>query len=326
MKKILVIRFSSIGDIVLTSAVLRCLKEQLNCELHFITKSAYASFVKANQYVDKVYDFKQEITEVIAELKNEQYDFIVDLHHNLRSTRLKRALKRPSAAFPKLNRQKFLYTNFKMDVMPDIHIVDRYFKAVEQLGVKNDQKGLDFFIEPQEQVNLSDFGVPATFHAFCIGGQFATKQLPLDKMIELVTKSATPIVLLGGPEDVKAAEAIQTAVPSCINLAGMLSIQQSASVIQQSGGVITHDTGMMHIAAAFKKPIASIWGNTTPKLGMYPYIPAYPDRYSMHEVDALNCRPCSKIGYKKCPKGHFKCMNMQNVDAILQSLQRADNS
>lgn len=326
MKKILVVRFSSIGDIVLTSAVVRCLKKQLNCELHFVTKSAYADFVQANKYVDKVISFEQEITEVLSELKQEQYDFVVDLHRNLRSVRLKRALKKPSATFPKLNRQKFLYTNFKMDVMPDIHIVDRYFKAVEPLGVVNDGEGLDFFITEAHDVVLSELNIQPPFVTFCIGAQFATKQLPVKKMIELIQQYKETIVLVGGPTDEEMAQSIEQACENTINLCGKLSIQQSASILQQAQAIITHDTGMMHIAAAFKKPIVSIWGNTTPQLGMYPYLPKHKERYAIQEVNDLWCRPCSKIGYDKCPKGHFNCMNHQDVNAILQSLQKVSNS
>ncbi|RMG79222.1 MAG: glycosyl transferase, partial [Bacteroidetes bacterium] len=100
------------------------------------------------------------------------------------------------------------------------------------------------------------------------------------------------------------------------NACGKLSVHKSADAIRQSLKVITHDTGMMHIAAAFNKPMASIWGNTIPEFGMYPYMPANPDRYKIFEVKGLKCRPCSKLGYRQCPKKHFYCMNLQETDLI----------
>jgi ADP-heptose:LPS heptosyltransferase len=317
MKKILVIRFSSIGDIVLTSPVLRCLKDQLDCEIHFITKKANAIVLDANPHISKVITIEKEIDEVTKALKAEKYDFVVDLHHNLRSLRLRRALKRPSAAFPKLNRQKLLYTKFKRrNIMPDIHVVDRYFAATNSLGVLNDHKGLEYHIPDGCQIKLADRQIKDDFIAFAIGAQFATKRLPVNKMIELVKKSNKQMVLLGGPTDKQEADQIAKACPDVINLVGELSWHETASVIEQSSKVITHDTGMMHIAAAFNKPIAAIWGNTTPQLGMYPYMPSKEDLFENHQVE-LGCRPCSKIGYQKCPKKHFKCMNEQDLDAIL---------
>jgi ADP-heptose:LPS heptosyltransferase len=97
-----------------------------------------------------------------------------------------------------------------------------------------------------------------------------------------------------------------------------LSLEGSAAVLRQAALVITHDTGMMHIAAAFQKKILSIWGNTVPALGMYPYYgPANPDQNTSFEVEGLSCRPCSKIGHQACPKGHFHCMNRQDVGKIV---------
>jgi ADP-heptose:LPS heptosyltransferase len=324
VQKILIIRFSSIGDIVLTTPVVRCLKEQLDCEVHYVTKKSYESILNSNPYIDSVFTFEKEIDEVIDDLKKEHYDFIVDLHRNLRSTRLKRKLKKPSASFPKLNKQKFLYTTFKKDVMPNIHIVDRYFEATDSLKVKNDQKGLDFFIPKKDQVDLKAFKLEAGYIGFSIGAQFATKRLPNHKIIEIIKKIEKTVVLLGGPEDSENAIDIKKACENVVNLVGELNLNQSASLVQQADSIIRHDTGLMHIAAAFQKKIISVWGNTTPKLGMYPYMPANPENFTTHEVE-LNCRPCSKIGYQKCPKKHFHCMEQQDTDQIITALKAGNN-
>jgi ADP-heptose:LPS heptosyltransferase len=318
LKKILIIRFSSIGDIVLTSPIIRCLKNTYpDATIHYLTKQQYATIIANNPAVDKVYTIAKEIDEVITELKKEDYGFVVDLHHNLRTFRLKQKLGQPNATFPKLNPQKFLLTTFKWDKMPAIHVVDRYFKAVEKLGVSNDNKGLDFFISDQGNVNLEEYGIVSPYIAFSIGAQFATKRLPTEKIIELVSKINAPVVLLGAAADKENANAIKAQSQNVINLCGELSLEQSASVIQQAAKVVSHDTGLMHIASAFQKEIISIWGNTVPALGMYPYLPQDAAKYSIHEVK-LSCRPCSKIGYQACPKKHFKCMENQDLDAIAE--------
>lgn len=315
MKKILIIRFSSIGDIVLTSPVVRCVKDQLNAEVHYVTKRQFAAVVESNPQIDKVWTIEKEITEIVSELKLEAFDFVVDLHNNLRSTRLKSALKRPSAAFPKLNSKKWLLTNFKWDLLPAVHVVDRYFEAVKKLGVVNDQKGLDYFIPTKDEVDFAAHSIPEKFIAFSIGAKFATKRLHNEKIIEIISNISMPVIILGGKEDEENAAIIHKNCPSSINLVGKFNLNQSAFILKKSQKVVSFDTGLMHIASAFKKPIISIWGNTVPALGMYPYLPKNSNLSQIFEVQ-LACRPCSKIGFQSCPKKHFKCMNNQDAQAI----------
>ena len=309
--KILVVRFSSIGDIVLTTPVVRMLKKQLNAQVHFLTKSAYVPLLKNNPYIDSVYQIENSITEVIADLKKEKYDYVIDLHNNLRTQILKIRLGVSAKGFNKLNMEKFMLTNFKLYNMPKIHIVDRYLETVKHLGVKNDNQGLDFFLSPNDKIDISIF--PKDYIVFVIGGQHATKILPHEKIISIIKKANKPVLLVGGPEDFERGEQIIANTNNTINTCGKYSILQSASLVQQAKMVITHDTGMMHIAAAFQQKIYSVWGNTVPEFGMYPYMES--EQSKRIEVKGLNCRPCSKIGYDKCPKGHFKCM--QEIDENL---------
>ena len=305
--KILVVRFSSIGDIVLTTPVVRMLKTQLNTEVHFLTKAPYVSLFKNNPYVDSVFQIDKSINEVISDLKKENYDYVIDLHSNLRTQILKLKLGVSAKSFNKLNWEKFLLTNFKTNILPDVHIVDRYLDTVKFLGITNDNKGLDFFLSNADKVDLNEF--PNDYVAIVIGGQHATKILPTAKIISICKKLNKAVLLIGGPDDKARGDEISKA-SGAINTCGNHSLLQSAFLIKNSAYVISHDTGMMHIAAAFKKKIYSVWGNTIPEFGMYPYLS---DKNSkMIEVKDLNCRPCSKIGYDKCPKGHFKCM--QEID------------
>ena len=244
-------------------------------------------------------------------MKKEKYDYVIDLHSNLRTQILRLRLGVPAKSFNKLNMEKFMLTNFKIDNMPKVHIVDRYLETVKHLGVKNDNQGLDFFLSTTDKIDISIF--PKDCIVFVIGGQHATKILPNEKIISIIKKVNKPVLLVGGPEDFERGEQIITNTNNTINTCGKYSILQSASLVQQAKMVITHDTGMMHIAAAFQQKIYSVWGNTVPEFGMYPYLES--EQSKRIEVKGLNCRPCSKIGYDKCPKGHFKCM--QEIDENL---------
>ena len=337
--KFLIIRFSSIGDIVLTTPVVRCLKKQVaTAEVHYLTKSSFRPILAANPYIDKIHCPDPDLESVIDQLKRENFDYVIDLHHNLRTLKVKNALGKESFSFNKLNIEKWWFTNFKWNRMPERHIVDRYMDAVSSFGVRNDGAGLDYFIAPGDQVKESD--IPASHQAgyigLVIGAALATKKLPLHKLEEICTAATHPLILLGGPEDADVGAQLAAIDPFKIyNACGKFTLNESADLTRRAKLIITHDTGLMHIAAAFKRPILSIWGNTVPEFGMYPYYGEnylYNFRpgsraglsgrlpYEILEVKGLSCRPCSKIGYRKCPRGHFKCMELQSVERIVQAI------
>ena len=317
--KILLVRFSSIGDIVLTTPIIRALKQQLKqVEIHYITKQSFASVLENNPYIDRLITVKKSLSEVMPILKKEEYDYIIDLHHNVRTLKLKMALGKKSLSFNKLNWQKFLIVTFKINTLPQQHIVDRYFETVKPLGVYNDNKGLDYFITEKDIVNINHTLAPhfqKGYHALVIGGSYFTKRIPLNKLKEICAQSTLPLVLLGGKEDHEIAEQLCTAFKeTTANFCGHLTLNQSASLIQQAQTVISSDTGLMHIAAAYKKRIISLWGNTISEFGMGPYLADVESK--ILQVDNLSCRPCSKLGSKKCPKGHFKCMNEIDITSV----------
>ncbi|MBL7911732.1 MAG: glycosyltransferase family 9 protein [Bacteroidia bacterium] len=317
-KKILIIRFSSIGDIVLTTPIIRCAKKQLkDTEIHFVTKEAFKSVVIHNPNIDKLYTFKEDVSELYDQLKAEKYDVLIDLHKNLRSLRLKQKLKVKSFSFNKLNIQKFLAVKLKqINKLPAMHIVERYFETIAPLGVTNDSKGLDYFIHENEKVGVSSLLSTSEnkFVALVVGGSYYTKKIPLNKLAEICSNIKLPIILLGGKEDKVIADELQKKFPHIANACGQYSINQSASIIGQAEWVITSDTGLMHIASAYNKKIISVWGNTIPEFGMAPYLPNAENK--ILEVKGLDCRPCSKLGYKHCPKKHFKCMNEIDFSVI----------
>ncbi|MEN9684898.1 MAG: hypothetical protein RLZZ28_684 [Bacteroidota bacterium] len=323
--KFLLIRFSSIGDIVLTTPVIRCLKLQVpDAEVHFLTKKAYANLIEPNPYIDKLILLDSSWELMMHQLAFEDYDYVIDLHHNLRTLRIKRALKQArSFSFPKLNIQKWLFTVLKINRLPHLHIVDRYLSTLKYFNVTNDGKGLDFFIRQKDKIHDSDLPLSHRFGyvGVVIGAALGTKKLPVHKLQEICGSIRFPIVLLGGPEDKKSGDEIASVDEIKIyNACGKFSLGESADLVQYAKMVLTHDTGLMHIAAAFQKPIISIWGNTVPEFGMGPYYGNTGIADYRFQVPGLGCRPCSKIGYEQCPKGHFNCMEMQDSSAIVAEI------
>jgi len=313
LPKFLIIRFSSIGDIVLTSAVVRCMKKQIpEAEIHYLTKRRYASLLAYNPYITKVYCIDDELSTILPALKQEKYDSIIDLHKNLRSLRVKLALGIKTYSFDKLNLEKWLLVNFKIDRMPKLHLVDRYFEGIASLNIQNDGDGLDYFFAPQKNLIPANFTLQLEgidYAAWAIGGTHFTKRLPQNQIIKVANNSTLPIVLLGGKEEESVAEEIEKSCSKVINACGKTDFDGSAAIMAHAKLILTNDTGMMHIAAALKKRIISFWGNTVPELGMTAYLPIDHEKARIVENKNLNCRPCSKLGFAKCPKGHFKCMN-----------------
>jgi heptosyltransferase-2 len=330
--KFLVIRFSSIGDIVLTTPVVRCLKKQVpNAEIHYLIKPQFKMVMEPNPYIDKFHLLQQDWDKMIEELKAEKFDYIIDLHHNLRTLRVKNALGVPSYSFNKLNLRKLVFVKLKWNVMPKgVHIIDRYMETVAPFGVRNDGEGMDYFIPEKEKVPLHD--IPHSHHvgfiSIVIGASFYTKKLPVYKLQELCKKINHPIILLGAKDEKEEGDAIASVDPIKVyNACGKFSLHESADLVRQSKVVIAHDTGLMHIAAALKKPVIAIWGSTTPSFGMVPYygenfLQRNPNPSDDVQVHKLWCRPCTKIGRNKCPQGHFKCMKNINLDEIVEKLEK----
>lgn len=323
--KLLIIRFSSIGDIVLTTPIIRCVKNQIeNSEVHYLTNYSFGQILQNNPYIDKLHLLRDSHREIISELRKEKFDYIIDLHRNTRSFLVKKSLFKKSYTFNKLNWEKWLIVNFKINKLPDKHIVDRYFESVSKLNVHNDGKGLDYFISEKDKENILKLfnNINNDFIAIGLGGYHNTKKFPNDKLIALCKEIKYPIVFLGGKAEYPDAEEISNLISTRVyNYCGQLSLNESAAILKLAYKVISNDTGVMHIAAAFKKEIISIWGNTIPEFGMFPYFGHQEDLYSTNshiiEIKDLSCRPCSKLGYNKCPKRHFRCMRGIDENIIL---------
>lgn len=318
------IRFSSIGDIVLASPVFRCTKTQLkDAEIHLVTKKKFAEVTATNPYIDRFFYYDDDLPSLIETLKNENYDYVIDLHNNIRSNQIKRALNKKSFTINKLNLQKFILTKLKVDLMPGRHITTRSLDTVKPLGVKDDNLGLDFFIPKQSGINENDLphGHLAGYIAIVIAANHFTKKMPVHKLQELCQKIPFPIVLVGGETEKNAGDEIASVDDIKIyNACGKFNLYESADIVGKARMVISHDTGLQYIACALNKPLLAIWGGTSPLLDVEPY---YAKNLMRHDPPIFQniflnlwCQPCSKYGLPRCPLGHFNCMEKQNTDYI----------
>lgn len=317
--KILIIRFSSIGDIVLTSPIIRCLKKQIiNAEIHYLTKNVYKEIIDNNIYVDKTYSIINNIDEVKQQLKDENYDIVIDLHKNIRSIQISKFLKvKKTYTYNKQSIKRWLLTSLKINLLNN-HVVDRYFGAVKKLNVINDGNGLDFFIPEELEIKPSNlpFTHIAGYAVIVVGAKHFTKTIPNNHLKELCMQIKIPIILIGGKDEFEIGRQLAEIDDFKIfNACGKYSITQSASIIKRAKYIITPDTGMMHIASAFQKKIISVWGSTHTALGFAPYQNS--NNTVVIENKELKCRPCHKHGSAKCPKKHFKCMNDLDMQKVL---------
>jgi ADP-heptose:LPS heptosyltransferase len=290
-------------------------------EIHYATKRAFAGLLAANPHVDRIHSLDDNWAEFVRSLRAEGFDRIVDLHSNLRSMRIRAALRIPAKGFPKDNLAKWWLVRSKQDRMSGRHVVDRYFDTLLPLGIRYDGAGLEHHIPPEAVIGMDERpeAFRSRFVAVALGARHATKMLPEQQLAALLSQIKSPVTLLGGPGDRPLGDRLAAADPDRIwNAAGAFDLNGSASILRDATCLLSPDTGLMHLAAAFDLPIWSFWGSTVPAFGM---TPSFPDRSSsashsqIAEVENLDCRPCSKLGYPQCPRGHFRCMQDQDMQA-----------
>ncbi|MEP1035172.1 glycosyltransferase family 9 protein [Ekhidna sp.] len=330
--KILIIGAVSSEKVLLATPVIRLLKTELDAEVHVVIKKVFDDLLQHNPYINRKYDYDLPIVELRANFAKQGFDWVIDLRNNARSKFLRLGLFKNLIAFDKKPFFDWLYVKTKINRLPRAHLADQLIGLLKPLGITGDNLGLDFFIPEKDKVENE--WLPKShqngYVAIALSASHHTKKLPINRLIELCDRINKPIVLIGDRADLKIAcevekffrqgtlaeeEAIEELNKKTIifNACGKFNFNQSASLIKNANWVFTYDNVMMHIAAVFKKNIYSIWGNTTPYFGTYPYR----TQFTVFENNKLSCRPCSKTGFNNCPKGHFKCMNDLSFDFYL---------
>lgn len=327
-KRILIVRFSSIGDIVLTFPVVQAIKSLFpDSKIDYVTKKNFKVLLEACPAIDHVFLLEDSLYDLRRKINLAQYDAILDLHNNLRTRLLLGFHLKRVFRFPKNNLEKWLLTSFKIFPKKRIHVVERYLSTLSELvsDWTLDTATHQYIIPSSAKFDIQErfHFTPKSYVAIAIGAQFATKRLPTYMLIDLVKKITGQVLLLGGKEDQAASNAILDACQgqNVVSAVGLTNIHESAWLVKNARALVTHDTGLMHIGASFDVPLHVIWGNTIRDFGMYPYR-LEQDEVFHFEVADLPCRPCSKIGHQSCPKGHFACMRKQDLSSIAAAINQ----
>lgn len=324
-QKIAIIRLSAIGDIILTTPVIRAVKMKFpDAEIHFITKKQNASLVQHNPHLSKVIAFDSKETslkELLKQVQSERYDWFIDIHKNLRSRVLRWfGNARETSTYQKGYWRRFLLLKFRYRVKkPVVPIIEKYFVALKKYGITYDNQGTEVFTTENDQQKVASLlqgikGQP--FVTICPGASFKTKQWKESGFREVAKyflAQNKQVVFLGGPTDVEICERLAKETGG-ISVAGKLKLLESAALLQQSELAITNDSGMLHLAQSQKTPVVAIFGPTSEEWGFFPL------QYKSKVVEKkdLACRPCHSKGSDTCPKGHFKCMNELEVEDVVK--------
>jgi lipopolysaccharide heptosyltransferase II len=320
--KFLIIRFSSIGDIILTTPLIRCLHaEYPGCSIDYLVKKEFSVVLSQNPNIDNLLTFDKkagegELSRVRKLVKENKYTHIFDIQRNIRSILISAGAGASVSGFSKKLLARDLLIRFGINVYKEVKPVYlRYFEAVEKLGVTYDGKGTEVFPSAAEdqkvheilkQNNLNS-GSPILVVA--PGAQWENKRWPVAGFAAAAdtfcAQTGANTILIGGAGDVEICYEVQNLMKTpSLNLAGQLSLMGSASILGKAAMVFTNDTGMLHMAQAMKTPVVGVYGPTTRELGFFPL----PENSRVAETE-ISCRPCTQKGLHACPKKHFRCMN-----------------
>ncbi|TCD47695.1 glycosyltransferase family 9 protein [Chlorobium sp. N1] len=323
VRSILVVRLSSIGDIILTTPVVRRLRSRWpEARIDFCTRESFQPLLADSPYISALYT-----PETLP--AGSSYDLVADLQNNGRSRRLLKDVEAGRLVrYRKGNWKKWLLVHLKLDLYGEApSVVDRYQASLSEFGVADDDTGCELFV-PESDRAYAESVLPGGTRvlAVCFGARHFTKRWPPERFAEAIRSvlGAFPslrVVLLGGEEDAPHAMEIMQRlgeVPpgSVENLAGRCTLMQTAALLRRSSAVLTNDTGLMHMASAFGLRLFVLFGSSSEAFGFLPYR----STYELFEVRGLRCRPCSHIGRDRCPKGHFRCMREISSERVAARL------
>jgi len=328
INKLLVIRLSSMGDIILSTPIVRVLRNTYpSSEIDFLTSSYFTEIYKFNPFLNKIiqYDKSKSIKEnqnLKLEHNRNNYDLIIDLQNNRRSHALTSGLKSVILRVNKQRLHKLSLVYFKRPLIANYSVVKNYFDVLRPLGINPDENGLEIWnqIDFEEEGYLKHPILKTNSIAFAPSANHFTKRWPSERFAilakTLMEEHNSNVVLIGGKKDKELCNAINlSAGGGLLDKSGSESVLETAKILDSCIVLVTNDTGVMHIAAARKIPVIAIFGSSVKELGFLPY----KTNYEIVEKD-LECRPCSHIGRKSCPKNHFNCMNLIEYEEVLKEI------
>ena len=302
------------GDIIMTTPIVRCLSEQKKAEIHFVTKSIYADLLNLPQ-IYKLHCFHSDIKEVLEELKSIKFNYIIDLHNNLRSRKLCLLLHGRVLRTKKMAIRKWIYLMLGIDLLKKEHVIKRHFDGILKIGITDDGQGM---MVPRSQ---STVAINHSHIAVVMGGSYVTKRIPLQLIIELIQFLPHFTFHILGGQDVSEHADHFANKENVINHIASTDINQSIQILERCQLVITGDTGLMHMAAALQKQLIVIWGSTSETFGFAPFY-GFQSQLEHINIELLDlaCRPCSKYGKVACPKGHMHCLNKISSNQLISAI------
>lgn len=319
LKKILIIRLSSMGDVLLTTPLIRSIKKQNpNIQIDFVVKSEFFELLKNSPHLTNIYSYSKESTkkkELLNSLKANKYELVIDLQNNNRSREIVYKLDRKTFQFGKNSLKKFLLVHFKINRLKKAPLIPvRYAKAA---GIKLDNEGLEIFTD-----NIADSRLELNekYIGLCPGAKHFTKRWPKEYFIDLgkmLETSGYKVALFGSADESETIKEIESQLGNPLNLCND-SILQTAANMKMCKAIYTNDSGSMHLSCAVDVPVIAFFGSTVKEFGFYPY----KNQNVVLEIEDLPCRPCTHIGRNSCPLKHFKCMKEIKPELAFNSLKR----
>ncbi|NPV10726.1 MAG: glycosyltransferase family 9 protein [Ignavibacteria bacterium] len=326
-KKILIIRLSSLGDVLLTYPLIKILKERENEPvIYFLVKEKFAQAIETNPFIDGVIQLNERNQkEVKSFIKNENFDIVIDLQNNFRSHQLYPfSLKTRIYRFKKPSLKKFLLVNFKINFLKNNKsIALQYIRTVYP---ELDLNQLPLYFEiPKEYELRADNLLPEHFKekvliGICPGSKHFTKRYPVDLFVQVIKtliQKDYSIALFGGSNDKEICKSLEIDSAAVKNFQNENDLFETAALMKKCSAIITNDSGLMHLSSLLKIPTVAIFGSTIKEFGFAPIF----EKSIIVENENLDCRPCSHIGKSSCPKKHFKCMRDITPDLIVQKLE-----
>jgi len=340
IRKIVLIRLGSIGDIILTTPLVRALRNSYpDAIIDFAVKECFADLVSTNPHITSVLAFDHKagcgsLRELKWLIREKRYDLIVDLHKNFRSYYLRsNASAGHVSAYRKDILNRTLLVRFKINRFNNaLPVYKRYFRALEHLDVQPDGRGTELPVPPEVMKKVSKIlgtgglSTGMTMIVLCPGAGFANKRWIPEGFAAagdfFAKKYKCFVGLFGGEEDYDLCEKVQSLMHErSVNYAGKFTLLESAAGLRRSSLVITNDTGLMHMAQSQQKPVVAVFGPTVKELGYYPF----PENSFVIEKN-LPCRPCSHNGLNHCPKKHFRCMQDIDSGEVIKAAEQLFNS
>jgi lipopolysaccharide heptosyltransferase II len=316
---ILILRLSSLGDIILTTPLLIALREQFpKSVIDLVISKEFESLIPIIPAVSTVHIYDKSagplgVRELRRSLKEPDYNYVLDLHNVLRTRILRRGLGRHTRVINKRTFKRWLLVKFKLDRLqnePDV--IGRYFETTKVLEVKDSGKGPILNVRGQRDPKRI---------AIAPGARHWNKRWPANYFAS-VAKSLIDnryhIDLHGSENDASICKMVAEQLPpqSFVNFAGKLSLEDVAREIARASAIVTNDSGLMHVAEAVGTRIVSIFGPTVRQFGFAPRSA----NAVVVEVQGLYCRPCTAIGLDHCPEKHFRCMMEIEPEQVLTLL------